>query len=95
MEDWKNRHPHAFINIMSQELLRSLEENDLTQSKTIGNEIQALNTLAEENHKKLEKELEFAKAKIAKLENGNKNLNQEIEASENVEKIMELIQNLT
>ena len=90
MEDWKKRHPHALINIMSQELLRSLEENDLTQSKTIGNEIQALNTVAEENQKKLKKELEFAKAKIAKLENGNKNLNQEIEASENVEKIMEL-----
>ena len=67
MEDLKKRHPHTFINIMSKELLRSLEENDLTQSKKIGNEIQALNTVAEENHKKLEKG--FSNLKIAQYLN--------------------------
>ena len=87
MEDWKNRHPHAFINIMSQELLRSLEGNDLTQSKNIGNEIQALNTVAEENYKKLKKELDDANVRIAKLETEKKDLNQEIEVSENSVKL--------
>ena len=94
MEGWKKRHPHTFINIMSKELLRSLEENDLTQSKKIGNEIQALNTVAEENHKKLENdfaklktELEDAKAKIERLETDNKDHYQEIEASESFVKL--------
>ena len=82
MKDWKKRHPHALINIISQELLRSLEENDFTQSKDIGYEIQALNTVAEENYKKLKKELEFAK-----LETEKKDHNQEIEVSENSVKL--------
>ena len=56
MEELKTRHPHAFIQIMTQELSRSIEENDLAQAKNIGNEIEALNTVADENHKKLGKQ---------------------------------------
>ena len=75
MEEWKNRHPHTFIGMMAQELLRSVEENDLTQTKDLGNQIQTLNSVAEQNYKKLENdfanlkvELDENKAKIAKME---------------------------
>ena len=88
MEEWKNRHPHTFIGIMTQELLRSVEENELTQTKDIGNQIQVLNTVAEENHKKLEndlatlkKELDENKAQIAKLEAEKKDQDQTSETS--------------
>ena len=90
MEELKTRHPHAFIQIMTQELLRSVEENDLDQAKNIGNEIQALNTMADENHKKLGKdfvsltnELKDAKVKIDKLEDEKKKYDQKAETSEN------------
>ena len=89
MEEWKKRHPHTFIGMMAQELLRSVEENDLTQTKDLGNQIQTLNSVAEQNHKKLENdfanlkvELDENKAKIAKMEAEKKDHDQKIEASD-------------
>ena len=63
MEQWKTAHLHAFIRIMTQELLRSIEGNDLNQAKDIANQIQALNTVADEKHIKLEKDFATLKTK--------------------------------
>ena len=90
MEDLKNRHPHTFIGMMAQELLRSVEENDLTETKNLGNQIRALTTVAEDKYKKLENEfanlkneLDENKAKIAQMEDEKKDYVQKFEASEN------------
>jgi len=64
MEDLKNRYPHAFIQILAQDLLRKIEENDFIQSKNIANEIQTLNYVATDSNKKLENEIVDLKKKL-------------------------------
>ena len=61
--------------------MRSIQENDLILAHNLGNQILALNTMAEERHKELE--IDFNNLKI-ELENANTNINidERIEASE-------------
>ena len=64
MEEWKTRHPHAAINTMTQKLIRSIQENDLIQAHSLGNQILALNTMAEERKKNMEIDLENFKKEL-------------------------------
>ena len=64
MEEWKTRHPHAAINTMTQKLIRSIQENDLIQAHSLGNQILALNTMAEERQKNMEIDLENFKKEL-------------------------------
>ena len=91
MEEWKKRHPHAFIQIMTKELLRSIDENDLDQAKDIANQIQALNTVADEIHKKTEYNYEGLANLVGELRSGYLDLVKKDFETEELEDRMETL----
>ena len=91
MEEWKKRHPHAFIQIMTQELLRSIDENDLDQAKDIANQIQALNTVADEIHKKTEYNYEGLANLVSEFRSGYLDLVKKDFETEELEDRMETL----
>ena len=81
MEDSNKHHQNSLINLMTLKLMRSIQEKDLILAHNLGNQILALNTMAEERHNKLEIDLENLKIE---LENANTNIkiHERTEASE-------------